>query len=75
MHRKKEVYGMPRENEAYRDNLEEICKAFPSVKLLSVADVEKFTGRDRRTLVRLFSFRGNYISAATLAREMSTAKS
>lgn len=66
---------MPRENEAYRDNLEEIYKVFPGMRLLSIADVERFTGRDRRTLVRLFSFRGNYISAATLAREMSTAKS
>lgn len=62
---------MPREKETYRKNLELILEAYPNKKLLSISDVVKFTGLNRRTVLKLFSFDGHYISIANLAREMS----
>lgn len=63
---------MPREKESYRDNLERICQALPDKgEMLSKSDVAKFTGLNHRTVAKIFSFKGNYISKAVLARELS----
>lgn len=63
---------MPREKLSYRDNLERIDAAFPGKELLSITDVSMFIGMCRRVTKKMFSFnKCNYISKATLAREMS----
>ena len=63
---------MPREKLSYRDNLERLDEAFPDREMLTVTDVSKFTGVCRRVAKSWFSFNQyNYISKATLAREMS----
>ncbi|MBE6906148.1 MAG: hypothetical protein E7476_07765 [Ruminococcaceae bacterium] len=62
---------MPREKEAYRDNLERIDSAFPGKELLTKKDVSEFTGANYKTVNRLFPFKDNYISKATLARCLS----
>lgn len=62
---------MAREKEAYRDNLERINEAYPDRELLSVTDVSKFVGRCRDWCKRNYPFKSNFISKATLARELS----
>ena len=63
---------MPREKPSYRDNLERLDNIFPSREMLTVTDVSNFTGVCRRVAKKMFSFnQNNYISKATLAREMS----
>ena len=70
---------MAREKEAYRDNLERLDKMFPGREMLSSADVAKFTGQARVTVVKLYSFKNkrnkcnttHRISKAVLARELS----
>ena len=59
------------ERKAYRDNLEMILDASAGVRLLSVGDVAKIMGRDRRFVRKMFPFNDGWISAATLARELS----
>ena len=63
---------MPREKPSYRDNLERLDEAFPDKELLTITDVSNFIGICRRVTKEMFSFNTyNYISKATLAREMS----
>lgn len=63
---------MPREKESYRDNMERICEKFPNTELLTKQDVQRFIGRNYKTVEKLFTFnKCNMISKAVLAREMS----
>ena len=63
---------MPREKEAYRDNLERIIQAFPGQEVLTVHQVSKYLRRDPRTLKKVLPFKdGLGISIATLARILS----
>ena len=62
---------MPREKEAYRDNLERLCEKFPDKELLNVSEVVKFLGVSRRYVEKAYPFKGNKISKATLARILS----
>lgn len=62
---------MPREKEAYRDNVERIKMMYPDKELLSKGEVCAFCKINYRTAAKLFSFKNNYISVATLARELS----
>jgi hypothetical protein len=62
---------MPREKPAYRDNIERIKLMFPDKEVLSIKDVQKFSGLDYRTVKKLFDMPKNYISVAKLARELS----
>ena len=63
---------MPKEKESYRDNLERIDAAFPDKEMLTITDVSVYIGMCRRVTKKMFSFnRFNFISKATLAREMS----
>lgn len=62
---------MAREKEAYRDNLERIHERYPDKEFLTVSDVSSFLGCCRAWCKRNFPFKGNYISKATLARELS----
>lgn len=62
---------MPREREGFRDNMERLNEFFPDRDLLSVTDVVRFTGRDRRTVTKFFTFRNNYISKVKVARTLS----
>lgn len=63
---------MPREKASYRDNLERLDEAFPDKEMLTITDVSAFVGVCYRVAKKWFSFNeNNYISKATLAREMS----
>jgi hypothetical protein len=62
---------MPRERPAYRDNLERLNEVFPNRDLLNAADLARFTGRDRRTVQKIFAFKNNYISKVEVARTIS----
>ena len=63
--------NMPREKEAYRDNVERIKLMYPDKELLSRKEVCTFCKIDYRTASKMFTFKNNYISVATLARELS----
>lgn len=63
---------MAREKLGYRDNLQDILEFFGGRRLLSKADVKKYTGvRDYRTLDNRFPFTDGRISAPVLARCLS----
>lgn len=67
---------MPREKEAYRDNLEQLMLAFPGKKELSQAEVARYLGKDRRTVAKKYSFVTKKgcrptICMVVLARELS----
>lgn len=62
---------VPREKEAYRDNVERIKLMYPDKELLSRKEVCTFCKIDYRTASKMFTFKNNYISVATLARELS----
>lgn len=65
-----------REKEDYRAVLERINDRFPSKDMLNVTDMSKFTGIDKRVLLKDVNFsksfvtigRSNYLSKATFAR-------
>lgn len=60
---------MPRERPAYRDNLEDILAFTGGRRVMTIADVRKYTGMvDNRTVKRHFPIRDGIIAAATLAR-------
>jgi len=62
---------MPREKEAYRDQLERIIEAFPGREYILPSELSKWLKRDIRTVRRLFSFKKGFgISIVQLAREM-----
>lgn len=70
LHRK-ELKLMPREKEAYRDNLERICEKFPVRELLTIGDVCAFLGCSRNNkVIKSLPFKNRYISKATLARAL-----
>lgn len=59
---------MSRERSGYRENLQDILEFSGGHRLLTVADVKKYTGlADYRTIKRRFPFVGNRISAVNLA--------
>ena len=62
---------MPKDREGFRDQMARLNEVFPDRELLSVADVVRFTGRDRRTVVKFFNFRNNFISKVEVARTLS----
>ena len=63
---------MPREKESYRDNLELLLEAFPDKMMINKTEVQHYTGLDKETVNKLFTFNQcNKISLATLARQMS----
>ncbi len=45
---------MGREKEGYRDELEQLLDHFGDRRVLSVADVARYTGRDRRWCQRIY---------------------
>lgn len=60
---------MPRERPAYRDNLEDILSFTGGKRMLTTADVRRYTGLvDIRTIKRHFPIQKGVISAPTLAR-------
>lgn len=68
---------MPREKEAYRDNLERLDAAFPNAEILSLHQVCKYLRIDPRTAAaadipfKTIGVRKSIISKATLARYLS----
>ena len=61
---------MPREKEGYRDNMEALLEYFGDRRLLSIADVAKYCGRDRRFVIKRFGLDKNGIMLPVLARRM-----
>lgn len=63
---------MPREKEAYRDNLERIIEAFPDQEMIKAAELARWLRMDVRTVYKKFPVKkGVGISKATLARKLS----
>ncbi len=61
---------MPRERAEYRDNLEALLAFFGDRRVVTVADVVRYTGRDRRTVKKLYDIQRDGITLPTLARRM-----
>lgn len=63
---------MPREKEAYRDNLVRLNEAFPDRDMLTIKEVAHWMGRDVKTVKKYIPFKkGIGISKATLASILS----
>lgn len=62
---------MPREREDYRPILEDILRFSEQRRLLSATEVAAYTGRDRRTVKKLYGIGAHGIPAPTLARLMA----
>ena len=62
---------MSRESEAYRDNLEALIAFFGERRLLTAADVGRYTGRNPRTVKEHYDIPKGGITVQTLARRMS----
>ena len=63
---------MPREKEAYRDNLERICERFPNKELLNKKDAADFLGVSRVTVEKYVKFLPcGKVSVASFARQIS----
>ena len=55
---------MSRERYGYRENLQDILEFFGGRRVLTIADVKRYTGlHDYRTLKSRFPFQNNSISA------------
>lgn len=61
---------MPMEKEAYRDVLEELTTYFHEKRLVTVSDVVRYSGLNRRTVMKRFPFKDGYISIVVLARKL-----
>lgn len=61
---------MPRELREYRDNLEALIAFFGDKRVVTVTDVARYTGRDRRTVQRIYNIAKDGITLPTLARRM-----
>lgn len=61
---------MPRELKEYRDNYAALLEFFGDKRLLSISDVARYTGCDRRTVRKLYSITAEGITIPTLARRM-----
>ena len=63
---------MSRELPAFRENLQDVLEFSGGRRLLSIADVKRYTGlSDYRAIKKRFPFTNGFISAATLARALS----
>lgn len=63
---------MPREKEAYRDNLEMLMKVFPDRLTIKATELSKYLDQNVRTIKKNYPFREDgTISLATLARCLS----
>ena len=62
---------MIKDCEGFRVQMERLNEFFPDRELLSISDVVRFTGRDRRTVVKFFNFRNNFISKVEVAQTLS----
>ena len=62
---------MPREYEAYRDNLAALIEHFGrNHNLLSPTDVARYCGRDPRTVIKYFGIPKHGITIHTRARKL-----
>ena len=58
--------------DGYYENIDRIKAAFPDKEVLRVEDVVRFTGKDRRTVIKYLPVHPKFgISVATLARCLS----
>ena len=62
---------MAREMEGYRDQLEDILTFFDGRRLLTVTDVAKYLGRERRCVQARFGIGPDGITAVGLARKLT----
>lgn len=61
---------MPREHEAYRDNLEALREYFLPKRLVNISDVARYLGCDRQTVTKRFNIGKNGVTLETLARAL-----
>lgn len=60
-----------REKEGFREELEELLKFFPDHRILSLSDVERYTGKNRHFLQKHYGILpGAGISIVSLARKL-----
>lgn len=63
---------MPREKEAYRDNLERLMEVFPDRITVKATELSKYFGQDVRTIKRHYPIKEDgTISIVTLASYLS----
>ena len=62
---------MPREKEAYRQNIERIKEMYPDKEWLNIKEVCVFLGRDYQTVKKRIKFNNNFVSVAALASQLS----
>lgn len=67
----KEMTTMPRENETYRLELEQILSAFGNKRILSVTDVAGYVGRSRKWCRDHLGIDGDGVTAVKLALLLS----
>lgn len=62
---------MPREKEAFRDQLQRLTEAFPGQEVLNAKEIAQYLHKDVRTVRQIFSFKKRLgISVVQMAREM-----
>ena len=61
---------MPREKEAYRDILEDVLSYTEGRRLLSLSEVCRYLGRDRRSVQKKYDIQPGGITAPELARKL-----
>lgn len=61
---------MPREDEAYRDNLEQLYKYFLPRRLVYIADVARYLGCHKDTVKKRYNITKEGITLETLARRL-----
>lgn len=61
---------MARETEYAREVRARLAEMYPNKQILNISEVSKFTGRDRKTVKKVFPFVNGYISAVKLCNLM-----
>lgn len=56
---------------SYQHYIDKLDKMFPDREMLSKTDVQRFTGMDPRTAIKMFTFTNNKISKSALAEAMA----
>ena len=65
---------MPREHEAYRDNLEALREYFLPKRLVNISDVARYLGCDRKTAIKRTGIDKNGMTIEELASALCKLK-
>jgi hypothetical protein len=66
---------VPKEPEGYREQLEDLNTYFDGKRLLTVSDVEKYTGRERRYVIKRFGIKNPKDGITTVQLALRLTKS